>query len=259
MQIVRQTHGEAVDRWSFSYSKLKNFETCPKRHYHIDFLAKDHPLKISEPENEELVAGKMIHDLLAQRIERGTPIPEFHAHVLEPWAQRVLNGHKNAAAYRQATGASIFVERQYAIDKDFAPTPWFEKDAKIAGKKPPWYRGIADVLIVNGDVALYRDWKTGKIKDDPVQLALTAATVFAHHPKVQVVGAMFSWIYENEDSKIVIERGDLPKIWSDVMPRIKALRHAHDTHTFPPKPGGLCAKYCPVHHCPEHPDHGQTR
>jgi len=48
--------------FAWSYSKLKNFEVCPKRHYNVDVIK-----SFKEEEGEALVWGNMVHKALADR------------------------------------------------------------------------------------------------------------------------------------------------------------------------------------------------
>lgn len=214
--------------FAWSYSRLKNFETCGKRHYHVDIL-KD----VKEEQSEQLQYGELVHKQLADYIGKGKEILPHLRDLLEPWAQRILTG-----------GGNILVEQKLAITKDFGPCEFFDRQA--------WFRGVGDVVKVNGPVALVVDWKTGKIIEDSVQLALMAACVFAHHPAVQKVRSEFVWLKEDAKTSAVLDRSEMPGIWSSLWPRIEALRLAHETTSYPARPGRLCRKWCPVTACPYH-------
>jgi hypothetical protein len=225
--------------FAWSYSKLKNFEVCPKRHYNVDVIK-----AFKEEEGEALQWGNAVHKALANRCGKGKmPLPHPMAGY-EKWAERVTSG----------SNVTILVEQQLAIDEDFAPTKWFDKDAERAGQGRPWYRGIADVLKISssGQVALAIDWKTGKIIDDAPQLALLAACIFAHHPNVLKVRSEFIWLKENASTRQDFRRDEMAVIWKGLWPRIEALRLAHETLNYPPKPGFLCRRYCPVTSCVHH-------
>jgi hypothetical protein len=222
--------------FSFSYSKLKNFEVCPKRHYNVDIIK-----AFREEEGEALTWGNAVHKALAARCRDGTELP----HVMkgfEKWAEKVTYG----------SNVRILVEQQLAIDKDFGPTSWFDSDAKKAGTGLPWYRSITDVLKIAGPVALAIDWKTGKIIDDAPQLALAAACIFAHHPTIQKVRSEFIWLKEDASTRQDFHRKDMPTVWNGLWPRIEQLRNAYETFDYPPKPGYLCRRYCPVTSCAHH-------
>lgn len=219
--------GAAMKPFAWSYSKLKNYEACPKRHYHVD-LIKD----FKEEEGEQLLWGNQVHKALAKQISVGVPLPPGMEH-FRKWTDRIL-----------ASPGTILVEQQLAITRDFAPCEWFGRDA--------WYRGVADVLKITGPVALAIDWKTGKILEDAVQLALMAACIFAHHPEVHKIRTEFVWLKDGCSSREDFDRGSMPTMWRNIWQRIEQLEHAYQTTSYPAKPGFLCRKWCPVSSCPHH-------
>ena len=212
MQVVTTRNKPKPFAWS--YSRLKNFESCPKRHWHLD-IQKD----IKEEEGEALLWGNVVHKALADRVAKSVPLPKAMADY-EKWAERILTG-----------GGNILVEQKLAITKDFAATSWFGDTA--------WYRGIGDVIKIVGPVALIVDYKTGKILEDGSQLALMAACVFAHHADVKKVRSEFVWLKEDATTRADFTRDDMTRVWRNLWPRIEALEHAHNTITYPPKPGAL--------------------
>jgi hypothetical protein len=214
--------------FAWSYSKLKNYETCPKRHFHVD-IQKD----AKEEESENLQYGNMLHDALGKRLgEKRTPLPKSFAH-MEEWCTRLDDGR-----------GELHSEQKLAITKDFGPCAFFDNEA--------WFRGVADVVKIMGPVALVLDWKTGKVVEDSVQLALTAACVFAHFPQVQKIRCEFVWLKEDATSRADFARTDMPGFWASVLPRVQTLEQAHNTTTYPAKPGNLCRRWCPVKQCPHH-------
>jgi hypothetical protein len=103
-----------------------------------------------------------------------------------------------------------------------------------------------------GPVAVVLDWKTGKILEDGIQLALMAQCVFAHHPDIQKIRTEFVWLKEDATTRADFTREDMVKVWAGLMPRVQTLEDAHKSAHFPPKPGYLCRKWCPVDACPNH-------
>ena len=223
--------------FAWSYSKLKNYEVCPKRHYNVDVIK-----TFKEEEGEALQWGNAVHKALAMRCGPGEVALPKHMTGYEKWCERVTSG----------SNCTIMVEQQLAIDENFGPTKWFATDAKRSGQGEPWYRGIADVLKISDRVALAIDWKTGKVIDDAPQLALLAACIFAHHPNVQKVRSEFIWLKEDASTRQDFGRADMPAIWKGLWPRIEQLKHAHETSDYPAKPGFLCRRYCPVTSCAHH-------
>lgn len=220
-------------QWAWSYSKLKNFETCPKRHYEVD-IAKS----VKEAEGEALVWGNRVHAELAKACSLGGTLPAEMAEYM-PWVEKVRAG-----------AGELMVEQKYAITKEFGKTDWFAPNA--------WFRSIGDVVRVTGRAALILDWKTGKVVEEPVQLALMAQCIFAHYPTVEIVQSKYVWLkYVNDEDQAdttteYFRRHDMPGLWASLLGRVSAMEQAHLTSTYPPKPGFLCKRYCPVVSCPHH-------
>jgi hypothetical protein len=213
--------------FAWSYSRLKNYETCPKRSWHLD-IAKD----IKEEESEHITYGTAVHKALANAVsgaeELPTPFKQF-----QPLVDKLTRND-----------GKLLVEQQLAITKELNPTEWFSKTA--------WYRGIADVIKISGPVALVVDYKTGRIQEDGSQLALMAQCVFAHHPDVQKIRTEFWWLKEDAETRADFTRDDMVKVWAGLLPRVAVLENAFTSMNYPPKPGNLCRRWCPVSSCPHH-------
>lgn len=219
--------------FSWSWSRLKNYRTCPKRHYHLD-LAKD----IKEEESEQLKWGHEVHDALAKRIGQGFILPATMSRY-DKWAQRILS--------TRGPDVKIKVENKLAIDEQFQPCGFFDGAA--------WFRAVVDVLTVlppAARAAYTIDWKTGGVDPEFEQLALSAQTVFSHYPEVDEVLAIYVWLGHDTETIKIYRRGELQDMWNSVLPLVKEMKFAAETVTYPPKPSGLCKRYCPVTSCPYH-------
>ena len=214
--------------FAWSYSKLKNFEVCPFRHYHVD-IARTY----QEEESEALTWGNAVHKALAERLAKGTDLPTGMQQ-FEPLVEKILGDGRG----------QILVEQKYAINKEFGKTGWFDSDT--------WYRGIGDVVKITGRAGLIGDHKTGKIVEDSQQLMLMAACLFAHHPELEVVRSVFFWLKEDAETRQDYTRASMPKHWADLWPRIEQLEQAHSTNTYPKTPNRLCRSWCPVSDCEHH-------
>jgi hypothetical protein len=224
MAAVTTRHGPKPFTWS--YSRLKNFEACPKKHYEVDITK-----KAKEEESDQLMWGSQVHKAMDLRCgDKRTPLPKA-MELYEPWAQKIVT-----------PGSNYFVENSMALTKDFAPCGYFDPGV--------WFRAKVDLIKITGRVALIVDWKTGKIKDDSVQLALSAACVFAKFPELKAVRSEYVWLQENATTSQTFKPADMPSMWRSIWPRIEALEHAHNTTTYMAKPGGLCRSWCPVRSCP---------
>jgi hypothetical protein len=214
-----------VKPFTWSYSKLKNFETCPKRHFHIDVER-----TVKEADSEQLKWGNAVHSAAAKHLGSGVSLPTGFD-VLRPYCERLVT-----------TPGNILVEQKLALNRDFGATTYFAPDV--------WFRAVGDVIKIQGSVALTLDWKTGKIVEDSVQLALTAACIFAQYPEVQKIRSAFIWLKESAETEEDFVRADMPNLWRALWPRIEALERAYTLTEYPAKPGFLCRKWCPIKRCP---------
>lgn len=220
-------------KFAWSWSRLKNWRVCPKRHYHVD-LAKD----FVEVEGEQLKWGNQLHEAMARYIERGVPLPKTMERY-EAAAKQIVQ-HKDA-------GADVRVELKLAMDDQYRPTQWFDGAT--------WFRGVVDVMYLapHTRTAAALDWKTGKIEPSYEQLALNAALIFAHYgDDVDTVITQYQWLAYDDDTTETIDRDKVAKTLASLMPEVKQMEEAARTVTYPPKPNRLCKSYCPVTSCPHH-------
>lgn len=208
---------------AWSYSALNAFETCPKRYY-LTKISK----QVVEPQTEATLWGNRVHKALEDRLVKRTPLPETLVQ-FEDIAKSVVD---------RSAGGKLEAETKMALTQNFKPTTWFAKDV--------WVRGITDFTITKNDKVFIGDWKTGKPTPESAQLRLTAAMTFAHKPAIKTVVNSFVWLKTGGHTTEVFTRDDVPAIWQEFMPRIERLNNAVAENKFPPKPSGLCAKWCPV-------------
>lgn len=229
MQYTRP--GQPIKKsFSWSYSKLKNYRTCPRRYHDID-VAKLYKEDEAVP-GTPLYDGNRIHKAFEERVRDSKKLPADLAHYEEAML-RVLTLPGN-----------ILVEQQLAITEDLGKCEWFAKNA--------WFRGKVDVLAINGPVACAIDYKTGKILEDSEQLALMAECIFSHYPQVKAVRTEFWWMNDDAATREDFFRDKRSLTWAKTMPDVLALKQAHETMTFPPTPNGLCKRWCKVTGCPKH-------
>lgn len=209
---------------AWSYSQLKNAETCLKRWYHYN-VAKD----ITEPETPQLVEGHALHAHFDARLSKGVPLPLGY-------------GQYEAMLAKVAAAPGVLhTEQKLAITADFKPVAFFGRGV--------WLRTVIDAVKINGDRATVFDWKTGKPNDDETQLKLMAATIFVHQPQVERVRAALVFVGHGQTAPAEYVRGDQAEIWGEILPRVRAMQKARATQEYPPRPSGLCRKYCAVRSC----------
>lgn len=222
--------------FAWSWSRLKNWRDCARRHYECDIR------KNYKEETEEIVWGNTYHTTMQQRIERNKPLPSDWWKGHDYWPGR----------FRQVfeDGADVRVELKLAMDRDFQPCEWFAPQT--------WCRGIVDVLGLAPHVsmALACDWKTGgKIRPEMEQLAINAQLIFSHHPEIETVNTFYCWsqhIKEVPPDVVTYTKRDMIPLWNKLLPELRQMEEAARTMEYPPKPSGLCVSWCPVTTCQYH-------
>lgn len=218
-----------MKEFAWSYSALMNFELCPKKYYHVNFLPKDHPDKAKDEDSSFAADGKFIHDAMKARVIDGKQLP-LNLRYME----------KAAAKFAAAPGEK-HGEMKLALNRNFEPCDYFDKKTYV--------RVVIDLAIVQGKTAVVVDWKTGKVKDDPTQMALTAAVLSRWMPEIETFKTVFVWLAHNDATPKSYVPADFTAVWNNLLPRANKIEDARKTTSFPARENGLCG-WCPVRSCP---------
>lgn len=213
--------------FAWSWSALNSFETCPKRHF-LTKIVKAFP----EKQNPQMIAGQQFHRALELRIERGKSLPKEMQS-----CESTVRMLEEAAA----KGGTLVAERKIGVTEDLKECEYFDKNV--------WLRVVLDAQLDIGPWSMIIDWKTGKIKEDYDQLALSAAVKFALSPETERVTTGYFWFQENRITQEKFVRADAVGIWRNILPRVNKMREAIENNDFPPKQSGLCREHCPCVNC----------
>lgn len=209
----------------WSYSSLKQYKTCPRQYYEIRVAKNFIPR-----EGDDARYGKEVHTALEDYVRDGTPLPRFYEdfrRMVDPLLE--ISGKK-------------YCEHEMALDINRQPCDFHGGDY--------WVRGIADLLIVDGDTAFIVDYKTGKpTYADPNQLKLMGLMVFAHFPEVVHIKSALMFLLHNAFVTEEYQRESAETLWKSFETDLERLRVAFDNAMWPPNPTGLCRKHCPVDSC----------
>ena len=117
--------------------------------------------------------------------------------------------------------------------------------------KNVWFRGIADLIILDGDHASVVDYKTGKSAKyaDKGQLELMALSVFAHYPQVTKIRAALFFVVSKDLVKDTYIEYDGAKLWRKWLGKYNQMKLAADNDVWNARPSGLCRRHCPVVEC----------
>jgi hypothetical protein len=211
---------------SWSYSSLKVFQQCPKKYYHLR-IAKD----VQQGDTEATIYGKEVHKAAEDYMRDGTPIPEKFAYM-----RPILTKLETIKGTR-------YCEYEMGLKKtsDGYVTCDFYDPAY-------WWRGIADLLIVDDELAYMIDYKTSKSAKyaDLKQLDAMAACIFRMFPNVKRIKSALLFVVSNEfvHKEHNCDTDYLKGFQFD----LERLETAIATGTWNAVSGPLCG-WCPVTSC----------
>jgi hypothetical protein len=213
---------------TWSYSSLKTFEQCPKKYYHLRVL-KD----VKDQGSEATSYGQELHKAAEDYIASDTPIPpkfQFINEVAE--ALKSIPGEKHC-------------ELRLGVRKTetgYEPCKFFDTDV--------WWRGVADLVIIQGELAFSIDYKSSKNAKyaDLKQLDIVAAALFTHFPQVQKIKSALAFVVSNEFIRKEHHAALRDSYFATFNPELDRLAVAQETGVWNTNTGPLC-RYCPVTSC----------
>lgn len=209
----------------WSYSSMNLFQQCPKKYYHLR-IAKD----VLDPPSVQMLYGLDVHGAAEEYVRDGVPIPEKFSYMRGPLDRlKLMKG-------------DIFCEHRMGLTRDLKPCGFGAEDV--------WWRGIADLLVVNKDKARIVDYKTGQNKyADTKQLELLALATFKHFPKVKVVMAGLLFVVHTAFIKARYQACEQEERWKKWLDQTNQLDEAYKHDVWNAKQNFTCRAWCPVTNC----------
>ena len=213
--------------FTWSFSSLKEYINCPKKYQEVRIL-KNYKF-IDTPQT---IYGKEVHEALELYVRDGKPL-----------AKNYLRFKKMVDTLIAIPGVK-YPEYKMALTKKMEQCD-FDDDNR-------WVRGIADLVIVDGDQAYIIDYKTGSNKyPDTKQLKLMAVMAFVCFPKVNKIKAGLLFCMKNSFVQESYTREDIHKSWKSFQTPLDRLTNSYTFNTWTPNPTPLCG-WCPVETCSHH-------
>jgi len=215
-----------MKEYTWSYSSISIFKQCPRK-YHRLKVVKD----IKEPEAQHLIYGTEVHKAAEEYVRDGKEIPAKYGFIKPQIdALLVIDGARHC-------------EIKMGLTRELDACEFF--DPKV------WWRGIADLLIVVGDMAYLIDYKTGKSAQyaDTKQLELLSLAVFRHFPEVKRIKAGLLFVVSKEFVQSSYALDGQQQGWTDWLGVIDKLESCYDNDVWNAKPNFTCRKFCPVKDC----------
>jgi len=213
-----------MEQIQWSFSSLKDFIGCPKRYQEVKVL-NNYEFKPTEA----TTYGNKVHSALEAYVKTGAELPDNY---------KRYQGYVDGILEIPGTK---YPEYRMALDIEGKTCKW--------GSKDRWVRGIADLIVVNGEVAHIIDYKTGSANyPDPNQLKLMALMVFAYFPEVQKINAALMFIMHERIVDEQYNRDQIDELWEVFFPHLERLKLSYENDTWPANPTALC-RFCPVVTC----------
>lgn len=202
---------------SLSYSFCNDFLSCPRKCWH-KFVARDLP-KETTPAMAE---GVRVHEAFAKRLTEGGSLPAD------------MRQYESLCARLRMR--CIHVETPMGMTAGGKGTSFFEN---------PFARGKADVVVMNGDKALVVDWKTGKKREDPLELEILSTLIRANNSDIKTFKGCYVWLKEG---KLGAMHELDPERGRRTLDSVHAAALEQGDGEWAPTPNALCG-FCNVSSC----------
>lgn len=214
-----------VPEMYWSYSALTTFENCPRK-YFVTRVSKT----VSDVGSQN-IGGDSEHQSIEHFFKKGLGLPS-NLKAMEPLFRHLID----------APGEQ-YIELKMCLNEQLQVA-----DAKRFDKTG-WVRAAADYVKVNGALATYLDWKSGKpgweVED---QINLTALMLFKHFPQVERVNGGLYYYNHNKIKPHVVHRHEEALLWNGFYSRVNVMLQAKRDDNYPVTPNKLC-EWCPFRAC----------
>ncbi len=213
----------------WSYSSLSLYKQCPHKYYRLK-VKKD----IKEPPQDHLYYGLRMHKAAEEYVRDDKPLPsEFK------FIEEALSTLKNMSGEKHC-------EIKLGLTANLEACDYYDKNV--------WWRGIADLLIIDGDVAKLVDYKTGKSAKyaDTKQLEILSLAIFKKFPNIKKVKSGLLFVVSNDFVNVDYKPEMQHQLWVKWIEDVDRMQEAYNVDVWNPKPNFTCAKHCAVSDCAHH-------
>ena len=213
-------------KFAWSYSSINLYKQCPHKYYRMRVL-KD----VVEPPSDAIRYGLEVHKAAEDFIRDDVPVPEKFAFMRQPLETL------------KAKPGTKMCEYKMGLTRNLEPCSFFDKDV--------WWRGIADLIVLQADRAWVVDYKTGKSAKfaDTKQLELMALGIFKHFPQVKKAKTGLLFVVANNFVKEDFHKHDEGVKWIPWIEETNRLEKALELNVWNPRPNFSCRNWCHVRDC----------
>lgn len=208
----------------YTFTMLNTYRNCGHQ-MERRYITRDIPYVQSEAAKY----GDEGHQALARRVGARQILPDKFAHA-----------EKHAAAL---DGRNALTELKLAVTKQGRSTGYWDADC--------WFRGQADVFMLQGSKAYIRDWKFGSGKyEDPFELETNALLLKSKYPEIQIVRGDYCYIKEDRCSQSY-DLSRFQDTWNELNRLVGLIEADRARGAFEKRKSGLCG-WCSVTDCEHH-------
>lgn len=223
---------------STSFSRLKDFESCPLKAYlkYVEKRSQDHM------DTTAADRGTMVHSACETFVKDGSGFIKEMGKFRDYFA----------TVREEYLAGDVFVEEDWGFNSDWEVTGWFDDDI--------WFRMKLDNLRVvarneDGDPVAGKptDYKTGKKYGNEVshgqQGQIYAIGTFLRYPTLETLDVEIIYLDQGQITKRTYSREKAMKFLPSWTSRALKMTEATD---YPPKPNKMTCMWCPFG--PQHGD-----
>lgn len=206
-----------------TYTILSTYKNCPEQ-MRRRYITKDLGAFVK---TKEMEWGDAVHKAFELRLKAKKPLPVE----MQEWEQFAapFDSHK------------VLVEQRLGLSREGRAHDYWD-NAQV------WFRGQADVAILNGTAAYIADLKTGNSKyEDPFEVATNALLLQAHYPQITTIKGQYIWLKENRMGQLY-DVSNTRATFGNVCELMDEIEGRRAANQWEKRKSGLCS-WCNVKDC----------
>lgn len=205
-----------------TFTILSTYRNCPHQMFRC-YIAKDLGPFVETP---EIKWGNDVHKAFELRLKARKPLPVK----MQRWESFCTPFDKH----------EVHTELQMGVTKDGRSCDFWADDV--------WFRGKADVVLVQKDAAYVSDWKTGNPKyEDSLELRVLAVLLHAKFPHLKRICGSYIWLRDDRVGTLH-DLSDTRATWFEMQTLMRDIEAKRPENAFEATRNGLCS-WCPVKDC----------
>lgn len=206
-----------------NYSNVSCYQICNHQFFHR-VVAKD----VKFVETAPMRHGNHQHKAFEQRLSSGTRLPE-DMQQFEPTCA-ALDPYKPQTEVRLGMRA------------DGSPCGFYDDDC--------WVNTKIDVWMEVQGYGLIWDWKSGKRREDDLELRINALLAYVRNPELRTIKARYFWTGEGPAGTLGTEHdcSDFQRTFAELESISHHIEESAQVNHWPKREGPLC-KWCGVASC----------